>query len=179
MKILKIVLLLLIVSSLPAQDEKISFENISTFSGLSASRTKCVFQDSEGYLWIGTIGGGLNRYDGYTFTVYKNKQEDSTSLIQNDVYSIAEDSRGNIWIATQGGISKYLKSKNKFVNYNLHEYFEELLELGYHSAFEVFVDSKDRVWVGTSYHGALLFNKDDNSFVHIPQQSDESAFLEG
>ncbi len=166
--------LIIMLGSITAQNTNITFENISTFSGLSASQSKCIFQDSEGYLWIGTMGGGLNRYDGYSFTVYKNKQADSTSLIQNDVYSIAEDSSGNIWIATHGGISKYLKSENIFINYNLRDYFEELSEVNYHSSYEVFVDSRDRIWIGTSYHGALLFNNDNNSFVHIPQQSTDS-----
>jgi len=165
---------LLVFNSIIAQDINVEFDNISTFSGLSASRTKCVFQDSEGYLWVGTIGGGINHYDGYSFTVYKNETGNPESLINNDVYSIAEDSSGNIWIATRGGVSQFVRGKNTFVNYDLYEYFKELSELPWHSTFEVFVDSQDRIWIGTSYHGALLYDKGDNSFVHIPQQSTNS-----
>ncbi len=88
------------IISISAQDLDIQFENISTFSGLSASRAKCIFQDSEGYLWIGTMGGGLNRYDGYSFTVYKSQDNDSPSLSQNNIYSLAENKNGNMWIAT-------------------------------------------------------------------------------
>ena len=88
MKILNVVIFLLLVTSLIAQENNNSFENISTFSGLSASQAKCIFQDSDGYLWIGTIGGGLNRYDGYSFTVYKAQRDDSLSLIHDNIYSL-------------------------------------------------------------------------------------------
>jgi serine phosphatase RsbU (regulator of sigma subunit)/ligand-binding sensor domain-containing protein len=160
--------------SISAQDSDIQFENISTFSGLSASRAKCIFQDSKGYLWIGTMGGGLNRYDGYSFTVYKNKEDDSTSLIQNNIYSLAENQNGEMWIATGDGVSKYIREDDKFKNYFFREMFNEISELGFYSTYEVFVDSKDRLWVGDSYHGALLYNKEEDVFKPIPQQSKDS-----
>jgi serine phosphatase RsbU (regulator of sigma subunit)/ligand-binding sensor domain-containing protein len=164
----------LMIISISAQDLDIQFENISTFSGLSASRAKCIFQDSEGYLWIGTMGGGLNRYDGYSFTVYKNKEDDSTSLIQNNIYSLAENQNGEMWIATGDGVSNYIRDDDKFKNYFFRELFNEISELGFYSTYEVFVDSKDRLWVGDSYHGALLYNKDEDVFKPIPQQSKDS-----
>ncbi len=47
---------------------------------------------------------------------------------------------------------------------SLESLFNELSELGFYSTYEVFVDSKDRLWVGDSYHGALLYNKDEDVF---------------
>ena len=164
----------LMIISIFSQDLDVQFENISTLSGLSASQAKCIFQDSEGYLWIGTMGGGLNRYDGYSFKVYKNKENDSTSLSQNNIYSIAENQNGDIWIATSAGVSKYIRDSDKFKNYFFRELFNEISELGYYSAYEVFMDSKNRLWVGDSYHGALLYNKNEDVFIPIPQQSKDS-----
>jgi serine phosphatase RsbU (regulator of sigma subunit)/ligand-binding sensor domain-containing protein len=173
-----IFLIFLITGLLFGQDEGLEFENITTISGLSASRAKCIFQDSEGYLWIGTLAGGLNRYDGYSFTVFKNRQDDSTSLGHNDVYNIAEDKNGNIWVATDEGISKYVKNRNIFINYYLRSYFSELSDLSYHNAYEIFIDSKNRVWIGTSYHGILLFNEEKQTFKAIPLQfADSTASL--
>lgn len=173
MKVVKIVLLLLLISSLAAQDENNSFENISTFSGLSTSQAKCIFQDFYGYLWIGTIGGGLNRYDGYSFTVYKHSTEDSASLIHDNVYSLTEDNDGNIWAATNDGVSKYVKGEDKFVNYFFRDLFKDLSNISYYSTYEVFVDTKDRLWVGDSYHGALLYNEVNDQFEPVPQQTEE------
>ena len=170
MRIIKILLFFVLFVQLSAQENEIEFENISTFSGLSASQAKCVFQDSDGFLWIGTLEGGLNHYDGYSFKVYKSNASDSSSLIHNNIYSLTEDRDGNIWIATSLGLSKYQKHENKFINYHFRELFEELSNIGYYSTYEVFVDSQDRLWVGDSYFGALLYDKDKDIFEPIPQK---------
>ena len=48
-------------------------------------------QDKDGFIWAGT-DGGLNRFDGYDFKVFRNKPFDTTSLGDNAVYFIVEDS---------------------------------------------------------------------------------------
>ncbi|MBL4657263.1 MAG: SpoIIE family protein phosphatase, partial [Flavobacteriales bacterium] len=60
-------------------------------------------QDSRGYIWLGTEGGGVNRFDGVNFQAYTKKN----GLAGNIVRSLMEDSRGNIWIGTDEGISIY------------------------------------------------------------------------
>ena len=174
MKKLLIVLLVFIVNYTVAQEDDKTFENISTFSGLSTSQAKCIFQDSDGYLWIGTMSGGLNRYDGYSFTIYRSDIEDSTSLIQDNVYSMAEDESGHLWIATSAGISKYLKEQGIYINYYFRSLFQEITSIGYYSTYEIFVDSKNRIWVGDSYFGALLYNEEKDLFEPIPQQTEDS-----
>ena len=174
MRVIKILLCFILFVQLSAQENEIVFENISTFSGLSASQAKCVFQDSDGFLWIGTLEGGLNYYDGYSFRIFKSNASDSSSIINNNIYSLAEDRSGNIWVATSLGLSKYLKHEDKFVNYNFRELFKELSDVGYYSTYEVFVDSQDRLWVGDSYFGALLYNKDKDLFEPILQTSTDT-----
>ena len=58
-----------------SQNSHIDFEHIGTTEGLSQSNVICILQDSQGFMWFGTRDG-LNKYDGYKFTVYKNKVED-------------------------------------------------------------------------------------------------------
>ncbi len=157
------------------QTDNLQFENISTLSGLSTSRAKCIFQDSRGYLWVGTVDGGLNHYDGYSFKVFKSIPDDSTSLLHNNIYNITEDSKGNIWVVSNPGISKYDENSNSFVNYVIRNYFSEISNLNYHAAFEIFIDSKDRIWTGTSYHGAILFDQDVEEFKAIPFQLGDST----
>ncbi|MEM6814193.1 MAG: two-component regulator propeller domain-containing protein [Bacteroidota bacterium] len=76
------------------------FDHITTDNGLSTGTVNCVFKDSKGYIWIGTLDG-LNRYDGYSITVYKNKKNDTTSITGNIITAIAEGQNGDIWIGTR------------------------------------------------------------------------------
>ncbi|MEO5977154.1 MAG: two-component regulator propeller domain-containing protein, partial [Chryseolinea sp.] len=85
-----------------AQRQDLQFEQLSTEDGLSQSNVICILQDSRGFMWFGTRNG-LDKYDGYKFTVYKNDPNDSLSLSHNSVTDIVEDADGNLWIATNGG----------------------------------------------------------------------------
>jgi hypothetical protein len=58
-------------------------------------------QDLKGYMWFGSIG--LHRYDGYTFKSYFNDPLDSSSLGFNRIQCVFADSKGIIWVGTNGG----------------------------------------------------------------------------
>jgi signal transduction histidine kinase/ligand-binding sensor domain-containing protein len=95
------------------------FSGYSIEDGLSQSVVNCIFQDSRGYIWIGTQNG-LNRFDGYNFGVYTYNPGDSTSIANNWIYGIAEDQEFNLWIGTKGGLIKYIRKENRFtrIKYN-------------------------------------------------------------
>jgi len=78
------------------------FEKISMDDGLSQNAGLALFQDKQGYLWIGTQDG-LNRYSGVDLLQFKNDPDDSNSLSHNSIISIFEDHEGMIWIGTWGG----------------------------------------------------------------------------
>src|SRR5688572_17832067 len=89
--------LLLCGVCLKAQPPAFRFDHLTLKDGLSQTQAYCMYQDSYGYLWIGTQDG-LNRYDGHTFEVFKNDPFDSTTLTHNWIWSIAEDNAGDLWI---------------------------------------------------------------------------------
>lgn len=95
------ILLLVIFSEIRAQ-QQIVFNHLTVEDGLSQSAVTCIFQDHKGFMWFGTQDG-LNRYDGYRFTVFKNKPSDPTSLTNNFIFSIYEDTSQVLYIETQGG----------------------------------------------------------------------------
>ncbi len=81
--------------------------------GLSNNSVNCIFKDHYGFMWMGTYDG-LNRYDGYNFTVFRNIWGDKTSLFNNDVKNIAEDNHNHVWIGTQKGLGYYNYQNAKF-----------------------------------------------------------------
>jgi ligand-binding sensor domain-containing protein len=84
------------------QSQNIKFEHISVEQGLSSAYVKCILQDSIGFMWFGTADG-LNKYDGYTFTIFRNDPNDTLSLSDSQIRIIHEDPSGILWIGTGGG----------------------------------------------------------------------------
>jgi ligand-binding sensor domain-containing protein len=109
----------LILSILTVKSRQLFFSRYSLPEGLSQSVVNCIFQDSKGFMWVGTQNG-LNRFDGYSFRVYTYNPADSTSITNNWIYAVAEDKDGNLWIGTKGGLNKYYRDENRFarVRYN-------------------------------------------------------------
>ena len=68
--------------------------------GLSHNSVNVIFQDSRGFLWIGTEDG-LNRYDGSGFKIFRHDPERTDGMSGNQVVAIAEDLDGNIWVGTR------------------------------------------------------------------------------
>lgn len=88
-------------------------------NSLSTSKLFSIYKDSDGIFWIGTINGGLNRYDPGS-GIFKNFTI-KDGLPNNMVYNILEDNSRNLWISTNFGISKYDKNSNVFVNYDVRD----------------------------------------------------------
>jgi ligand-binding sensor domain-containing protein len=88
---------------LAATAQRYNFINYTTAQGLGSSSVNHIFQDSKGYIWLATQGGGASRFNGKKFKNFTR----ADGLINNDVTSIAEDKNGNIWIATASGASMF------------------------------------------------------------------------
>src|SRR5487761_2617729 len=73
----------------------------TTADGLSDNYVFNTYQDSYGYLWVGT-SNGLSRFDGKTFVHY-GIQQGLPSMLVDVIY---EDHRHRLWIGTRGGIAE-------------------------------------------------------------------------
>ncbi|NIV34927.1 MAG: hypothetical protein GWN58_37370, partial [Anaerolineae bacterium] len=73
------------------------FERITREDGLSQGTISCIMQDSLGFMWFCT-GDGLNRYDGYDFTVYRHDPDDPESMGPGEIWAVYEDQEGMLWI---------------------------------------------------------------------------------
>jgi len=94
------------MSGMRVSGQAVTFEHFSVSEGVSQSEIKCMLQDLEGFLWIGTQNG-LNKYDGYSFVNYFYDPSDSNSLSNSWIFDITEDPMGNLWVGTKGGLNKY------------------------------------------------------------------------
>ena len=96
--------------------EQITFSYISINEGLSQSTVFSIDQDKRGNMWFATYDG-VNKYDGYAFTVYQHNEDDPNS-IANDISRIVKtDSQGRVWIGMRYGLSRYAEEKDIFQNF--------------------------------------------------------------
>jgi len=157
-------------SSLGAQ-----FEHLSLEQGLSQTTVKCILQDRKGYLWFGT-SDGLNKYDGYNFTIYRNQAMDPHSISDDNISAMAEDHSGAIWIGTvKGGLNRFDRTSERFTRYALPIFTspagvaeKEIADLPFIFSFflnqtitALYVDStrgRHELWAGTWRNGLYKIN---------------------
>ena len=138
------------------------FIKYSTQLGLSSNNQRCVIQDKEGFIWIGT-GEGLNRFDGRTFKVYRKVQNDSTSLPSNIINCLYIDNKGILWVGTyHGGLSRYNKEKDNFYTYTAN--INDTTALLNNDITTIAEDKFSRLWIGTNSVGLHLFDPAINGF---------------
>lgn len=104
-----------------------------------------IFQDRYGFMWFATLDG-LNRYDGYRFTVFRHDPRDSASLTESYVQTFFEDSKGRLWIGTiSGGLDLFDRVTETFVHVKDKDGKTEALSNGPISA--ITEDRQGRIWV--------------------------------
>src|SRR6476661_2479408 len=106
----------LAIAASTASAQKLQFRQITPDQGLSSSLVQAILQDSRGFIWLGTKKG-VDRYDGYTFTTYRHRADDSTSIVDNDAMTLYEDTQKNLWVGTTKGLSRYDREHDRFENF--------------------------------------------------------------
>jgi ligand-binding sensor domain-containing protein len=152
--------------------QKLEFAHFYTEDGLSQSTVSAIEQDYQGFMWIGTFNG-LNRFDGYSFKVYKTDPEDSKTLTSSHIEAIFEDSKKNLWIGAADGVNLYNRKLDAFDYYR----YDDPVPSQY--AVNTFAEGKDgKVWVGgwqglsyvdTVSKKVISFNLQDGSFNDGPK----------
>ncbi|MBX7222920.1 MAG: protein kinase [Blastocatellia bacterium] len=133
--------------------------------GLSQAGAGAILQDRTGFLWIGTQDG-LNRYDGYTFKVFRNQPGDATSLAANDVRALCEDQTGALWVGTlDGGLSRYDHKTESFQTFRVDP--AAPTGLSSNNIRALWVDTSGLVWIGTSGGGLSAYDTKASRFVNL------------
>ncbi len=96
-------LIFLLVATATLRAQQFTLRQYTVVDGLPQSQVNVILEDSNGYLWIGTQGGGLARFDGREFKVYTTRD----GLLSNIINYLKLDSKHNLWIVHPRGISRF------------------------------------------------------------------------
>ena len=134
--------------ALSMTEQRVMFHHISVEQGLSQTTVLCMLQDSMGFMWFGTEDG-LNKYDGYTFTVYKQDPQDPSSISNNWIQALYEDRSGALWIGTlDGGLDRFDREQETFTHHR-HDPLD-VYTVSSDEITSIFEDSAGVLWIGTS-----------------------------
>jgi signal transduction histidine kinase/ligand-binding sensor domain-containing protein len=160
--------LMVLIAAIPtpvaiAQGPVLRFENISLRQGLSQSSVYGIVQDQLGFLWFGTEGG-LNKYDGYSFTIFKHDPDDSSTLSSNVIWTLYVDRQGNLWVGTSTGLDRFERATNTFIHYGGEASTQG--GLSGTGAWGLMQDSQGMLWVGTDDGGLNAFDPVSGVFTY-------------
>ncbi len=162
-------ILIFLLFLIEANGKEINFTHITIEDGLSQTSVKCIFQDSQGFMWFGTADG-LNRFDGYSFSVYNNDPTLPHSLSGNDISVIYENPKDSVlWIGTQdGGLNRFDRNLDRFIAYRMGS--KDLYRIPSNNIRALTATSDGQLWVA-SYLGGLFSVNDQDSAFYQPQFS--------
>src|SRR5260221_1740980 len=152
-----------------AQPTQWKFQHIGTDAGLSQSNITCILQDSRGFMWFGTRDG-LNKYDGYRFTVFQNVEGDQKTISCNYITEIIEDKKGDLFIGTWGGgLNGFNREKNLFIHYpgDLAGLF----------VYSLFLDDNGDLWIATDGKGIYKVDTATGKYIQFRHNAKDSLSL--
>jgi signal transduction histidine kinase/ligand-binding sensor domain-containing protein/DNA-binding response OmpR family regulator len=147
-----------------AQYQSLKFKHLTEQQGLSQNFVWSIHQDSEGFMWFGTLGGGLNKYDGYTFTVFQHDPNDPENTLRSNVVTdIHEDRKKRLWVATFDGLHQIDKRTHKVTHYGIMSAKSD----DWNSFSSIYEDREGKLWA-CGFGGLARFDPDIEQFTLYP-----------
>ena len=156
-----------------AQVKNIRLGHITIEQGLSQSTVNCIAQDSTGFLWFGTQDG-LDRYDGYSFQVYKPVPDNFTSISDNYIECIFVDRLGIMWVGTDNGLNRYNSFNDTFTTFQNKPDDQSSISSNYITSISG--DRNNNLWIGTN-NGLDCLDRSKNKFIRYFHNKKDIASL--
>jgi signal transduction histidine kinase/ligand-binding sensor domain-containing protein/DNA-binding response OmpR family regulator len=133
------------------------YQFININEGISKRAVSCITQDRYGYIWIGTYGAGLYKYDGINYAGFEYDWQNSSSINSNMIYSICVDTNNKVWVGTDQGVCFFNRALNKFENISIKvEHLKgSKLDIGVKSIIQ---DNFGNLILGTYGNGLFRLN---------------------
>jgi signal transduction histidine kinase/ligand-binding sensor domain-containing protein/DNA-binding response OmpR family regulator len=167
-----ITLLFFTVNSLFSQNIFENYQFRLVHQRASKSGIYTIVQDQLGFMWIGTNGAGLYKYDGVNYIAYENNSKVKNSINSNLIYVVYVDLRNRLWIGTDEGLCLYNRNLNSFETININKYFKNETVFSVKSIIE---DNKGNLYLGTLRNGLLKFNIKSRKVVKVKSEASTSS----
>lgn len=148
----KLICILIIFLSSIEFTQAYYFRSYQIEDGLSHNTVWTVMQDKQGFMWFGTIDG-LNRFDGKNFKVFKKNEHDPSSIGNNFIHCLKEDSQGRFLIGTKNGLYQYHQKTETFTSIPLKP-------SGEISINDIYESPNGEIWIACHGQGLYLLNND-------------------
>ncbi|HLP01663.1 MAG TPA: two-component regulator propeller domain-containing protein, partial [Opitutaceae bacterium] len=124
-----------------------AFVRIGEEQGLSHGNVRAITQDRQGFLWMGTVQGGLNRYDGYEVKQFLHDADKPASISSNLVWCLLTDREGTLWVGTGSGLDRFDRRSETFTHFRPQAGRPGTLPNA--SVLSLLEDAAGALWVGT------------------------------
>lgn len=142
----------------------------NNLNSLSSNAIRSMYEDRGGVLWIGTLGGGISKYDRK-----KTKFKHYKSNLSPETYGISEDKDGILWIGTSEGLESFNPKTSKFRQYFLNNAITN--NSISNNIRKIYHDRSGTLWIGTRNSGLFKFDKKNGAFVNYSSKDDDSTSL--
>ena len=147
------------------QPSPLIIKKISTYQGLSNSVINAIVQDNNGFMWFATEDG-LNRYDGYKFTVFRHDTHDPNTISDNFIADLYKQPESNqLWVATNNGLNLYDYDKDRFIHFTHNDH--NVFSLNNNLVSKITKSNDGNLWIGTNGGGVSYFNLKNRHFTHV------------
>ena len=139
-------------------------------NSLGGPYPECLLIDKDGYIWIGLMGYGLDRFNPLTetFKHYRHDPENSNSLSDNSISALVQAEDGKIYIATFGGLDVLDPETDQFEHFKYNP--ADSSSLSSNEVREIYEDRQGTIWIGTGWFfenargGLNRFDKESGTF---------------
>lgn len=146
-------------------EDDINFKHLGIKEGLSHGQVNHIFKDSRGFIWISTASG-LNRYDGYNFSVFTRNNKDPHSLTDNYIDNVQEDADGGLWVRSRL-LSYFYYDPQKEIFQSAEQMLSSLYGIKEVPSI-LYIDKKKNVWAHTNGVGTYRYDIESKQLLFYP-----------
>ena len=149
-----------------AGNDAVPFRKLTIGEGLSSHEITCIYQDSRGFIWIGT-DNGLNRFDGYQIQIYRNDHSNGNTIGGNTVRCLFEDRNNNLWIGFKGeGMCRLNRITGAVRNY-VHD-ADDNNSISCDDISGIVEDRDGNIWIATDRGALDMLDPATDVVTHFP-----------